>query len=146
MAARRPTAKKTAAKRTVAKNAAPKKAGKRGDADASVESYFAQQPPDKRALLIKIRGLVEQGAPDAVPSIKWGVPIYAQNGRNICALATFKDHIGLNFFAPPSALADPKKKLEGEGKTSRMLKVRTAADVDAPSISRWVKAAVAANS
>jgi hypothetical protein len=146
MAARRPTAKKTAAKRTVAKNAAPKKAGKRGGADASVEGYFAQQPPDKRALLIKIRGLVEQGAPDAVPSIKWGVPIYAQNGRNICALATFKDHIGLNFFAPPSALADPKKKLEGEGKTSRMLKVRTAADVDAPSISRWVKAAVAANS
>jgi len=140
MAARKPTAKKTAAKK-----AAPLKANKRGGADASVESYFAQQPPDKRALLTKLRALVEKAAPDAVPSIKWGVPIYAQNGRNICALATFKDHIGLNFFAPPSALVDPKKKLEGEGKTSRMLKVRSAADVDAPSITRWLKAAVAAN-
>jgi hypothetical protein len=141
MAARKPTAKKTAAKKSTAKTGS-----KRDSADASVESYFAQQPPDKRALLTKLRGLVEKGAPDAVPSIKWGVPIYAQNGRNICALATFKDHIGLNFFAPPSALPDPKKQLEGEGKTSRMLKVRSAADIDNASILRWLKAAVAANS
>jgi len=141
MATTKATAKKTAAKKTV-----PQKAGKPDGAGASVESYFAQQPPDKRALLIKIRGLVEKGAPDAVPVIKWGVPIYAQNGRNICALATFKDHVGLNFFAPPGALADPMKRLEGEGKTSRMLKVRTAADIDAPSITRWLRAAVAANS
>jgi len=141
MATTKTTAKKTAAKKTTAQ-----KGAKPDGSGASVENYFAQQPPDKRALLIKIRGLVEKGAPDAVPTIKWGVPIYAQNGRNICALATFKDHVGLNFFAPPSTLVDPKKKLEGEGKTSRMLKVRTAADIDAPSITRWLKAAVAANS
>jgi hypothetical protein len=140
-AAKKPAAKKAAPKKTTAK-----KSSTRDGADPSVERYFAQQPPDKRALLVTIRGLVEKGAPDAVPVIKWGVPIYAQNGRNICALATFKDHIGLNFFAPPSVLPDPKKKLEGEGKTSRMLKVRTAADIDAPSITRWLKAAVAANS
>jgi len=102
MAARQPIAKKTAAK-TASQSGA-------------VESHFAQQPPDKRTLLTMLRALVEKGAPDAVPSIKWGVPIYAQNGRNICALAAFKDHVGLNFFAPPSALADPKKKLEGGGK------------------------------
>ena len=140
MAASKPTARKTAAKTT------PQGGAKRDGAGAAVESYFARQPPDKRALLIKIRSLVEKGAPDAVPMIKWGVPIYAQNGRNICALATFKDHVGLNFFAPPSALPDPTKRLEGEGKTSRMLKVRTATDIDAPSITRWLKAAVAANS
>ena len=141
MATTKATAKKAAVKKTT-----PQKGAKPDGAGASVESYFAQQPPDKRALLIKIRGLIERGAPDAAPMIKWGVPIYAQNGRNICALATFKDHVGLNFFAPPSALPDPTKRLEGEGKTSRMLKVRTATDIDAPSITRWLKAAVAANS
>ena len=140
MAARKPTAKKTAPKKTAPQN------GKPGGADAAVESYFAQQPPEKRVLLTKLRALVEKGAPDAVPSIKWGVPIYMRNGRNICALATFKDHIGLNFFAPPSALADPQRTLEGGGKTSRMLKVRSAADIDALTITRWLKAAVAANS
>src|SRR5207245_10478228 len=137
MATTKTTAKKTAAKKTTAQ-----KGAKPDGSGASVENYFAQQPPDKRALLIKIRGLVEKGAPDAVPTIKWGVPIYAQNGRNICALATFKDHVGLNFFAAPRALVDPKKKLEGEGKTSRMLKERTDADIDAPIITRWLKRAV----
>src|SRR2546422_10804701 len=127
MAARKSTAKKTAAKKT-----APQQGSKRDGADASVENYFAQLPTDQRALLTKLRALVEKGAPDAVPSIKWGVPIYARNGRNICALATFKDHIGLNFFAPPSALADPKKRLGGGGKTRRMPKGRAAAGLDRP--------------
>ena len=83
-------------------------------------------------------------APNAVPSMKWGVPIYQLNGKNICALASFKDHVAINIFAPPRVLVDPKHKLEGGGKTSRLLKVRTAGDIDAASISRWLKAAVAA--
>ena len=139
MAAGKPTAKKAAAKKTTPPGSA------RG-ADASVERYFTEQAPDKRALLIKIRGLVEKGAPNAVPSIKWGVPIYQLNGKNICALASFKDHVAINFFAPPSVLLDPAKQLEGNGKTSRLLKVRSAADIDNASIARWLKAAVTANS
>src|SRR2546428_6597774 len=136
MAARKPTAKKTA----------PQQGSKRAGADASVQRYFTEQPTDKRALLIKIRGLVEKGAPDAVPSIKWGVPIYQLNGKNICALASFKDHVAINFFAPPSVLLDPAKQLEGNGKTSRLLKVRSASDIDNAGIARWLKAAVPANS
>ncbi len=137
MTPRKPTAKKTTGSQ---------KTSKRNGAGASVEAYFAQQPADKRALLTKLRGLVEKGAPDAVPSIKWGVPIYAQNGRNICALAAFKDHVAINFFAPPSVLLDPAKQLEGNGKTSRLLKMRSASDIDTASIARWLKAAVTANS
>jgi hypothetical protein len=139
--ARKPTAKTSAPKK-----AAPSSGSKRADYGASTDAYFVEQPADKRALLEKLRALVAKGAPDATPSIKWGVPIYQQNGRNICALASFKDHVAINFFAPPSVLVDPKKELEGGGKSSRMLKVRTAADIDTASITRWLKAAVAANS
>lgn len=64
----------------------------------------------------------------------------------MCALASFKEHAGLNFVALAGTLADPKKKLAGGGKANRMLKVRSAADIDAPSIRRWLKAAVAAAS
>ena len=110
------------------------------------DAYFAEQPPDKRALLVKVRALVVKGVPEATVSIKWGVPIYAKNGKNVCALATFKEYIGLNIFAPPDILSDPGKKLEGSGKGSRMLKMRTPADVDSASIVRWLKAAAAANS
>ena len=67
--------------------------------------------------------------------------MYAIDGRNVCALAAFKDEVAINFFASPAALTDPKKKLEGGGKTQRMLKVRTTKDIDAASIKRWLKAA-----
>ena len=105
--------------------------------------YIADQEPDKRALLSKLRAIVVKSVPGAMPVIKWGVPIYELDGKKVCALASFKDHVAINFFAPPSALADPSGKLEGAGKGNRMLKVRTAADVDAASIRRWLTAAVA---
>ncbi len=126
----------------------PAKPAKATSAAAGVDrAYFAQQTAEKRALLEKLRALVVKGVPGATVSIKWGVPFYAaKNGKSICALAAFKDHVAINFFAPPTALADPGKKLEGSGKGNRMLKVSTAADIDSPSIQRWLKASVAANS
>ena len=108
-------------------------------------SYFAQQSPEKRALLQKLHSLVIKAVPDAKVSIKWGVPFYERNGKKVCALAAFKEHVGINFFAPPAALADPGKKLEGSGKGNRMLKVHSAGDIDSASILRWLKATVAAN-
>jgi hypothetical protein len=111
--------------------------------EGSADAYFAQLPADKRALLEKLRALVKKGAPDAKPVIKWGVPIYVQNGKMVCALAAFKEHVAINFFAPPDVLVDPKGKLEGAGKGSRALKVRTVEDIENESILRWLKAAVA---
>lgn len=107
-------------------------------------TYFAQQTPEHRALLEKLRALVLKSVPDATVSIKWGVPFYAKNGKSICALASFKEHVGINFFAPPDALEDPQKRLEGSGKSNRMLKVRSEKDIDRAAIRRWLKAAVAA--
>jgi hypothetical protein len=137
MVARKP-AKKTTATKPTASEAKPKSFDAAG-------AYIAQQPPDKRVLLEKLRTLVAKGVPDATPSIKWGVPIYARNGKNICALASFKDNVAINFFAPPKVFVDPGKKLEGGGTSSRMLKVRTVKDIDSAGVLRWLKAAVAAN-
>jgi hypothetical protein len=134
------TAKKPATKKTATKTATAK-----STSDSSVAGYFAEQSADKRALLEKLRALVAKCVPDASPTIKWGVPVYQRNGRNLCALAAFKDHVAINFFVAPGVLADPGKKLEG-GKTNRLLKVRSAGDIEAGTITRWLKAAAAANS
>ena len=106
-----------------------------------VDKYLGEQTPKNRELLERLRAIAERTVPDAEPAIKWGVPVYQRKGRNAFALASFKDHVAINFFAPPEKLADPKRKLEGAGKTSRMLKVRSAADIDAASIAKWLKAA-----
>lgn len=108
------------------------------------EAYFAQQPREQRALLERLHALVMKNVPDASISIKWGVPFYERNGKKVCALAAFKEHVGLNIFAPPKVLVDPGNKLEGSGKANRMLKVYGAADIDDASIKRWLQAAVSA--
>lgn len=109
------------------------------------KDYIEQQASDKRALLEKLNALVIETLPDATAVIKWGIPVYARGGKNVCALAAFKEHVGLNFFAPPDVLEDPKNKLEGGGKTSRMLKVRSAKDIDRTAIKRWLKATARAS-
>jgi hypothetical protein len=132
-------APKTAAKKTDAKKAAPTKTG--GGVD---DRYFAEQSAEQAALLQKLRAIVNKELPDAEVAIKWGVPFYLRNGKSVCSLAAFKDFVGINFLASPSVLVDPKKKLEGGGKTMRMLKVRSASDIDSASIARWLKATAAA--
>lgn len=128
-------------RKSPAKAAKKRAPAKRGGVAAR---YISEQPADKRALLESLDALVMKAVPDAEVSIKWGVPFYQRNGQNVAALASFKEHVGINFFAPPEALADPGKKLEGSGKGNRMLKVRTAADIDSASITRWLKAAASA--
>jgi len=103
--------------------------------------YIAEQDPTKRVLLERLRAIVVKTVPDATVSIKWGVPFYQRAGKNVCSLAAFKEYVGINFFAPPERLADPKGRLEGAGKVNRMLKVRTAQDIDTAAITRWLKAA-----
>jgi hypothetical protein len=141
MAAGKTSTRKATTKRT----ADSKEYGKRKDLGASAGSYFAHQPPDKRELLEELRALVKKTVPHATESIKWGVPFYQRSGKNVCALAAFKEHVGINFFAPPDVLVDPKGKLEGGGKGMRMLKIRSADDIDSASIARWLKAVVAAH-
>lgn len=145
MAARKPPTVKPAVKTTVAKPAARSTRGTKDRVHGSpaVDEYFARQPADKRALLNELRTLVAGAVPDAAVTIKWGAPFYQRNGKDICALAAFKDHVGINFFAAPEVLVDPDGKLEGSGKGNRMLKVRRA-DIDAAGIKRWLKAAVTA--
>ncbi|MDQ3097094.1 MAG: DUF1801 domain-containing protein [Chloroflexota bacterium] len=134
-------------RRAITPSKVPAKAyGSRADFGAVAESYFAQQQPDKRALLEKLHAIVLKAVPNATAAIKWGVPVYEKDGKAVCALASFKEHVGINFFAPPTAFVDPQGKLEGGGKVSRMLKVRSASDIDSASIRRWLKAAVASKS
>lgn len=106
--------------------------------------YIAAQNVENRKLLEGLRAIVVKAVPDATVQIKWGVPFYLRDGKPVCALASFKEYVGINIFAPPAALKDPKKRLEGAGKVNRMYKVRSADDLDAPAIRGWLKAAVAA--
>lgn len=61
---------------------------------ASVDQYIAGFPPEKRAILERIRLTIRAAAPDAKEVISYRMPTFTQNGVLVHD-AAFKAHIGL---------------------------------------------------
>jgi hypothetical protein len=127
-----------------AKKAAPKKAARRADYDAPIGPWFDQQPAEKRPALDRLRAIVESTVPDARPGLRWSVPFWSLDGTHLCNLVTLKHEVALGIYAPPEAFDDPQGQLSGRSKEYRVLKVRTADEIDPASVERWLLAAVAA--
>jgi hypothetical protein len=116
-------------------------AARRADFGAPIDGFFAKQAPHLRVILEELRKLVEEGAPDAIASIKWGMPNYAIGRAMVCALAGFKSHVNLILAGPPGAFADPDGLLEGEAKGGRHLKLRALEELPREATLAWVRAA-----
>jgi len=75
----------------------------------TVDEYIASYPPDVRAILEKIRGIVREAAPGAEERISYGMPTFRM-GRNLVHFAAFSKHIGL--YPTPSATGAFVRELE----------------------------------
>lgn len=94
-------------------------------------------------ILEALRGLIERAAPDAVSSLKWGMPFYEIDGNLVCALGGHKAHVNLILPGAPGTYADPAGLLEGDGKTGRRLKLESLADLPEKAVRGWLGTAVA---
>lgn len=65
-----------------------------------VEKYIYSFPEDVRNILLQIRQIVKEEAPDAVEGFAYQMPSYKTNGKPLVYFAGFKKHIG--FYATPS--------------------------------------------
>jgi hypothetical protein len=131
-----------AAKKAPAKKSAAKKPRTRADLGAPVDGFFAKQPPALRAILDVLRALVDEAAPAAESSLKWGMPFYTLEGETVCALGAHKAHVNLILSGPPGTFADPDQLLIGDGKTGRHLKLTRAEDIPRSAVRGWLEAAV----
>jgi hypothetical protein len=124
-----------------AKTPAAVRYGRRADLGAPIETFLAKQPASLRPILEELRKLVEQAAPDANSSLKWGMPFYTIGGTMMCALGGHKSHVNLILSGPPNTYLDPKGLLSGEGKTGRHLKVMTLGDLPRSAVQGWLRTA-----
>lgn len=138
---RKPRKKPVAVKKSAAKKSAAPKPGPRADFGAPIDGFFARQPPHLRAILEELRKLVEEVAPEANSSIKWGVPFYTLNGEMMCALAGHQSHVSLILSGSPDAFADPEGRLSGEGKTGRHLHLATLDELPRDAVRAWLRTA-----
>lgn len=121
--------------------ASPKKPGPRSDFGAPIDAFFGKQPEALKPLLIELRRLVEEAAPEATSSLKWGMPCYSIGDTMMCLLGGHKAHVNLVLSGPPGTYADPRGLLSGDGKTGRHLKITSLAEMPVADVKRWLRAA-----
>ncbi|MDO5400047.1 MAG: DUF1801 domain-containing protein [Eubacteriales bacterium] len=68
----------------------------------TVDDYIAQQPPERRAYLLRIREIIAAAIPQARECISWSMPTF-RDRRNVIQFAASQNHVGL--YPGPEAVA-----------------------------------------
>ncbi len=63
--------------------------------DPRVDAYIENAAPFARPILLHLRDLVHRALPGAEEAIKWNVPHFTVNGKNVAGLSAFKAHCAL---------------------------------------------------
>ena len=77
----------------------------------AVQKYIDNQDPVKRAVLEKLRTLIQKAAPLAEETMSYGVPAFKLNNGNLVMYAAFKNHIGI--YPEPDTILAFTKELAG---------------------------------
>jgi len=123
--------------------AAARTVARRADFGAPIDAFFEEQPEHLRAILVELRRLVEEAAPDAQSSIKWGMPWFSVGGRMFCSLGGHKAHVNLILAGPPEIFRDPGGLLSGTGSTGRHLKIASLDELPREAVRGWLRTAAA---
>ncbi len=96
----------------------------------SVEEYFEKHPKWKKELERLRNTLLKT---EFIETLKWGIPTYTINKKNVVSIAAFKEYVGL-WFTNGSFLNDDHQKLinanEGKTKGMRQWRFNTIDEID----------------
>ncbi len=96
-----------------------------------------------QAALIKLRDIGLASGLDE--NIKWGIPVYSHQGKNVMGIAAFKTYVAL-WFHQGALLEDKQKKLinaqEGTTKALRQWRFNSIEEIDAELIHAYILEAI----
>lgn len=73
----------------------------------SIGGYIKSLPKDIQPILEKLRETIKKSAPEAEEAIRYQIPTFRLNDKNLVHFAGFTHHIG--FYPTPSAIEEFKK-------------------------------------
>lgn len=76
----------------------------------SIDAYIAAQPKNIATLLQQMRKTIQKAAPEAEEAMRYGLPTFRLNGKNLVHFGAFKTHIG--FYPTPAGITAFKKELK----------------------------------
>lgn len=114
--------------------------------DPRVDAYIAKSSEFAKPILTYLRGVIHQGCPSLVESIKWGTPTFEHHGIMV-GIAAFKQHCTLGFWKAPLLMLDGKPvSKEMESGADQFGKLTSIKDLPAKSkLLKLVKDAAALN-
>jgi hypothetical protein len=136
-------AKRTTARRVPVRKAASKSVKAGSGAGKTVEAYVARLEGWQADAAQRLRDVVRSAAPSLKESMKWGQPVYEDNGP-VCYFRTNSDHLTFGFWRG-TELDDPGQRLEGEGDRMKHLKIHSADEVTGESLADFVRQGVDLN-
>ena len=117
----------------------------------TVSEQIKQVPPAVRPILLAVRRSIRaiapaasevayQGGPPRSASFMWKIARYRVNGKNVVGFGTFPRHATL-FFYRGRELDEGSGLLQGSGKDTRFVTLRSAADAETAAIKRLLSRA-----
>lgn len=65
--------------------------------DAAVLAKLGEAPEEYREIGQRLHELVRKNAPSLEPIVRWGLPFYVKDGKDICYIKPGKDFIAFGF-------------------------------------------------
>jgi uncharacterized protein YdeI (YjbR/CyaY-like superfamily) len=113
-----------------------------GDKIVKIETYYANKGPFQKGIQM-LRKLAL--STELYETLKWGVPVYTFQNKNVLGIIAFSSYFGLWFYNG-CFLKDPHKVLENaqEGKTKAMRhwKFRSVEEIDTEKVRAYIKEAI----
>ncbi|MFM2357350.1 MAG: hypothetical protein RJA61_87 [Candidatus Parcubacteria bacterium] len=75
----------------------------------TIDEYIALFSKEVQSILNKVRNTIQKSAPLAEETIKYGIPTFVLNKKNLVHFGAFEKHIG--FYPAPSGITHFKKEL-----------------------------------
>ena len=114
----------------------------RGNSTSNVDLYQSELPQPQKEIVRSLRAFIARRYPELTESLKWHVPTYSLNGKNLLGLQDFRAHVNLNFFRG-AELHDARGILIGSGKLVRHVTFRCIADIDCGALKELTDQAIA---
>jgi uncharacterized protein YdeI (YjbR/CyaY-like superfamily) len=89
--------------------------------DPRVDAYIDNAAAFARPILAHLRAAVHSGCPQVVETIKWGMPFFVHEGKNLAFMAAFKAHAGFGFWRGREVVGAGKES-EAMGQFGRLTK------------------------
>ena len=92
--------------------------------DGAVLAKLGDAPAQYREIGERLHAIIMESAPSLEPIVRWGLPFYQQNGKDICYIKPNQDFIAFGFGDEAGVNGDGKfDKVEHTGEVNRLVKM-----------------------